>query len=118
MIGTRSFPAHYEFVSIAPDSDFFRPCKRYMLYKCHACTVEQNTPKLSIAHDLMAVSTMKMRLLTLAQAAELLGLKVATLRFWTWQRKIEIVRVGRAVRVREDTIRKLIEQGTVPARRS
>lgn len=59
-----------------------------------------------------------MRLLTLTETAERLGLKVSTIRFWVWQRKIETVRVGRAVRVREDTIRELIQQGTVPARRS
>jgi len=50
-------------------------------------------------------------------AAEQLGLKVATLRFWVWQRKIEIVRVGRAVRVSDDVVKRLIEEGTVPARR-
>jgi len=59
-----------------------------------------------------------MRLLTLPEAADRLGLKVATLRFWVWQRKIEIVRVGRAVRVREDVVKGLIERGTVPARRA
>ena len=57
-----------------------------------------------------------MRLLTLPEAAERLGLKVATLRFWVWQRKIEFVRVGRAVRVSEAVVKQLIEQGTVPAR--
>ena len=57
-----------------------------------------------------------MRLLTLPQAAERLGLKAATLRFWVWQRKIETVHVGRAVRIREEVIRQLIEEGTVPAR--
>lgn len=57
-----------------------------------------------------------MRLLTLAEAADRLGLKVATLRFWVWQRKIEIVHVGRSVRVREEVLRRLIERGTVPAR--
>lgn len=59
-----------------------------------------------------------MRLLTLPQAAERLGLKVATLRFWVWQRKIETVRIGRAVRFREGTIDQLIECGTMPAKRS
>ena len=58
-----------------------------------------------------------MRLPTLPEAAEQLGLKVATLRFWVWQRKIEIVRVGRAVRVSDDVVKRLIEEGTVPARR-
>jgi excisionase family DNA binding protein len=59
-----------------------------------------------------------MRLLTLPQAAEQLGLKVATLRFWVWQRKIEAVRVGRAVRISEAVIHRIIERGTVPARKS
>ena len=58
------------------------------------------------------------RLLRLEEAAERLGLKLSTLRFWVWQRKIEVVRVGRAVRVREDAIERLIEDGTVPAKRS
>jgi excisionase family DNA binding protein len=59
-----------------------------------------------------------MRLLTLPEAAERLGLKEATLRFWVWQRKIEIVRVGRAVRISDEVVKHLIERGTVPARRS
>jgi excisionase family DNA binding protein len=59
-----------------------------------------------------------MRLLRLSEAAERLGLTLSTLRFWVWQRKIEVVRVGRAVRVREDAITRLIEDGTVPAKRS
>lgn len=59
-----------------------------------------------------------MRLLRLEEAAERLGLKLSTVRFWVWQRKIEIVRVGRAVRVKEDTVERLIEDGTVPAKRS
>jgi len=57
-----------------------------------------------------------MRLLTLAETAARLGLKLSTVRFWVWQRKIETVRVGRAVRVKEDSIQRLIEKGTVPAR--
>ena len=56
------------------------------------------------------------RLLPLPQAADRLGLKLSTIRFWVWQRKIETVRVGRAVRIPEDAIDRLIEQGTVPAK--
>lgn len=59
-----------------------------------------------------------MRLLTLPEAAARLGLKEATLRFWVWQRKIEIIRVGRAVRISDDVVKQLIERGTVPARRA
>jgi excisionase family DNA binding protein len=58
-----------------------------------------------------------MQLLTLQEAAARLGLKVATLRFWVWQRKIGFVRVGRSVRIREETIERIIEQGSVPAKR-
>src|SRR5262249_27300945 len=59
-----------------------------------------------------------MRLLTFKHLAKRLGLKPSCLRFWVWQRKIETVRVGRAVRIREDTIQRLIREGTTPARRS
>jgi excisionase family DNA binding protein len=58
-----------------------------------------------------------MRLLTIAEASERLGLKPATMRSWIWTRKIEHVHVGRCVRLREDTISQLIERGTVPAQR-
>jgi excisionase family DNA binding protein len=56
-----------------------------------------------------------MRLLTVCEAAERLGLKPATMRFWIWTRRIEHVKVGRAVRVREEAILDLIERGTIPA---
>jgi excisionase family DNA binding protein len=59
-----------------------------------------------------------MRLFTLAQTAEQLGLQLSTVRFWVWTRKIAFVKLGRAVRVSEDTIRELVERGSVPARRS
>lgn len=58
-----------------------------------------------------------MRLLTLHEAADQLGVKVSTLRFWVSRQRIEIVRLGRLIRVSEGVVRKLIEQGTVPAMR-
>jgi excisionase family DNA binding protein len=58
-----------------------------------------------------------MTLLTVAEAAERLGLKPATIRFWIWQRRIHFVRVGRSVRIADDTVRDIIARGTVPARR-
>ena len=58
-----------------------------------------------------------MRLLTLQEAADWLGLKVPTLRDWVWKRRIEFVRLGRAIRIREETIQEMIDRGTVPARR-
>ena len=59
-----------------------------------------------------------MRLLTIPEAADRLGLKPATVRFWIWTRKIDHVKVGRAVRLKENTIEELIQRGTVPARRT
>ena len=58
-----------------------------------------------------------MRLLTIAEAADRLGLKPKTLRFWIWARKIEHVKIGRAVRLSESTIQEIIQRGTVPALR-
>ncbi len=57
------------------------------------------------------------RLVAIPVAAAQLGLKPATVRDWIYQRKIDYVKVGRAVRISEDTIRALIERGTIPAKR-
>jgi excisionase family DNA binding protein len=55
-------------------------------------------------------------LLNVNEAAHLLGLKPATLRAWILLRKIEFVRVGRAVRIPALAIRQFIERHTIPAR--
>lgn len=55
-----------------------------------------------------------MRLLKLEEAAERLAISLATIRAWVWQRKIEVVRIGRCVRIREETIEALISQNTIP----
>jgi len=57
------------------------------------------------------------KLFGIAEGAEMLGLKPATLRDWVWRRKIEFVRVGRCIRFREEALRAVIERGTVPARK-
>jgi len=59
-----------------------------------------------------------MALLPLKQAARELGIKLSTLRFWIWTRRIEYVKVGRSVRVKDATVRALIEEGTVPVSKS
>lgn len=59
-----------------------------------------------------------MRLLTVPEASERLGLKPSTMRFWIWTRRIDHVKIGRAVRLREDTIQDVIAQGMVPAMRT
>lgn len=57
-----------------------------------------------------------MRLLTVLEAAARLGLRPATIRSWIWTRKIDYVKLGRSVRLREDTIEEIITNSTIPAR--
>jgi excisionase family DNA binding protein len=57
------------------------------------------------------------RLLTVEQAAECLGVKPATIRSWILRReKLEIVKVGRLVRITERSIQKFIDENTIPPR--
>jgi excisionase family DNA binding protein len=55
------------------------------------------------------------RLRSLPQAAERLGVSVKCLRGWVYRRKIGYVKVGRAVRLSDETIQKIIDRGTMPA---
>lgn len=55
------------------------------------------------------------RLRSLPDAAERLGLSVKCLRGWVWRRSIPYVKVGRAVRISEETIQQIIDRGAVPA---
>ena len=54
---------------------------------------------------------------TIRQAAEELNLSVHTVRNWIFQRHIGHVRLGRSIRIPASEIQRLVEQGTVPARR-
>jgi excisionase family DNA binding protein len=56
------------------------------------------------------------QLLTVKQAADALGLKVATIRAWVSRRKLPRVNCGRAVRIPAEAIAQFIERNTVPAR--
>ena len=58
------------------------------------------------------------RLLTVAQVAELLGTTVRFPRRLIEERRIEYVKVGRHVRIRESVVSALIESNTVAPRRS
>jgi len=62
---------------------------------------------------------MKEQLLTCSQLADLLSVKPATIRKWTFQRRIPCVRLagGRAVRYRLSDCEKLIRSGLQPALR-
>ena len=56
------------------------------------------------------------QLLTVKQAADALGLKVATIRAWVSRRKLPRVNCGRAVRIPADAIAEFIERNTIPAK--
>jgi excisionase family DNA binding protein len=56
------------------------------------------------------------RLLTVAEAAEALNVKIATVRAWLAKRKLPRVNCGRAVRIPADAIAQFIERNTIPAR--
>ncbi len=61
------------------------------------------------------VATNTARLRSLTQAAERLGVSVRTVRGWIYRRTIPYVKVGRSVRIADETIDRIIERGTVPA---
>jgi excisionase family DNA binding protein len=52
---------------------------------------------------------------TVRETAEELGLSPATIRAWIRQRRIGYVRLGRAVRIPDREIQRIVERGTVPA---
>jgi excisionase family DNA binding protein len=56
------------------------------------------------------------RLLTPQQFGDEIGLKVATVRSWVLRRKINVVRVGRAVRIPCTEVERLMKEGFTPAR--
>lgn len=58
------------------------------------------------------------RLLAVEEAAERLGVKPATIRSWILRReKIEVVKVGRLVRITEKSIDQFIDNNTIPPRK-
>jgi excisionase family DNA binding protein len=63
----------------------------------------------------MPASLQRSKLNTLPQAAEQLGVSVKCLRSWIYRRSIPYVKVGRAVRISDETIEKIINRGTMPA---
>jgi excisionase family DNA binding protein len=55
-------------------------------------------------------------LLTVAETAEALNLKISTVRAWLGKRKLPRVNCGRCVRVPRQAVEKFIEANTIPAR--
>ncbi len=58
---------------------------------------------------------MPSRLLRVPEAAEMLALSPKTVWQWIGERRILVVRLGRAVRVPQSEIDRLMEEGTTPA---
>ena len=52
---------------------------------------------------------------TVEEAATALGLSVSTLRAWVATRRIGFCRLGRAIRIPEAEIERLVERGFIPA---
>lgn len=58
------------------------------------------------------------KLLRIKEAADRLGMKSRTVRNWVYEGKIDSVKVlGGGIRITEDTIEKIIADGTRPKRR-
>ena len=57
----------------------------------------------------------KENLLSLEEAAKRLGMKTITLRMWASRRKIARCKIGRAVRIPESEIKRIIESSLIPA---
>jgi excisionase family DNA binding protein len=55
-------------------------------------------------------------LLTVAETAQALNLKVSTVRAWLARRKLPRVNCGRAVRIPANAVTDFIERNTIPAR--
>jgi excisionase family DNA binding protein len=55
---------------------------------------------------------------TVEEAAQELNLSKATIRAWIAQRRLGHVRLGRAIRVPADEIRRVLEAGYVPPERN
>jgi excisionase family DNA binding protein len=58
------------------------------------------------------------RLLDVAEAARLLSIQPRTLYQWAYQRRVPVVKLGRALRFRESDVQRLIRDGYRPALRS
>jgi hypothetical protein len=78
--------------------------------------------RLSVAFNLIQLSVLERgnghmsKLVTLNDAAQQLGISLAAVRDWRFRRKyLDFVKVGRAVRVLQNSIDKLIEHQTSPA---
>lgn len=56
------------------------------------------------------------QLLKVREVADRLGLKEGTVRLWLAQRRLPLVRCGRAVRIPLEAVEEFIARNTIPAR--
>ena len=86
-------------------------CAREDLNTRHASHTEQK-PMM----ERRTAPTNPHQLMTVRQASRLLEISPHTLRAWIAARKVEVVRLGRAVRVPLADVERLIAEGRVPRR--
>ena len=77
---------------------------------------KKGMPKTAEAVEAQIAKISHSRMLTLTQAAQLLGLKAVTLRAWAARRRIAVHRLGRAIRVPISEVERLLEESFVPAK--
>jgi excisionase family DNA binding protein len=58
---------------------------------------------------------MPVKLLSVKEASNQLGVSERGLWDWIYARRIEIVRLGRCVRIRQSVIDEFVQRGTIPA---
>lgn len=57
-------------------------------------------------------------MISVEEAAAVLGVKASTVRSWILHRKISYTKVGRSVRIDPAECERIISEGTMPAKRS
>lgn len=58
----------------------------------------------------------RMHLLTVTEAAQRLSVKPATIRSWIFKRRhLDVVKVGRCVRITEESVERFIDVNKIPA---
>jgi excisionase family DNA binding protein len=58
----------------------------------------------------------RMKLLTVPEAADALNVKISTVRAWLAKRKLPRVNCGRAVRIPAEAVDEFIERNTIPSK--
>jgi excisionase family DNA binding protein len=65
---------------------------------------------LPLRHQQLLEAKEAAQLLKAQEAAEFLNVSVNTIRMWVWQKRLPVVRLGRAVRLRREDLEQFIER--------